>query len=285
MTDHVRAVYEYLSAVPCIEGGPGEAGPMPPILRKREAEMKKLTALKMILFAMASLAVCPAWAVDGVVLIDQNRAIAGSVTGGDLPGYPVTISQPGSYQLSGNLTVPDGVHGIEITASNVTLNLNGFAIVGPPGSALPPETVNPQIRPRAISVTAPRNVTILNGTVTQMIEGIVFSGITNGRVERVRAIGNVAKGIQLSGNGTITDCIASNNTVGIIVNGTQEGPIAGSTLRYNDANNNSGIGIAVDCNGVGLIGNTIVGSPVGIHTSGDRQGCFFANNFIPVVEQ
>src|ERR1700704_150875 len=72
------------------------------------------------------------YAVDGVVLIDQNRALAGNVTPGDAPGFPVTISQPGSYRLSGNLTVPDiNTTAIEITAENVTLDLNGFSIVGP----------------------------------------------------------------------------------------------------------------------------------------------------------
>jgi hypothetical protein len=71
-------------------------------------------------------------AVDGVVLIDQNRASAGNITPGDLPGFPVTISRPGSYRLSGNLDVanPDTT-AIEITANNVTLDLNGFTIQGP----------------------------------------------------------------------------------------------------------------------------------------------------------
>jgi hypothetical protein len=40
------------------------------------------------------------------VLIDQNRALAGNVTPGDNPGFPVTLSLPGSYRLSGNLTAP-----------------------------------------------------------------------------------------------------------------------------------------------------------------------------------
>jgi hypothetical protein len=35
----------------------------------------------------------------GVVLIDQSRALAGNVTPGDNSGFPVTISQPGTYQL------------------------------------------------------------------------------------------------------------------------------------------------------------------------------------------
>ena len=72
------------------------------------------------------------FAVDGVILIDQNRALAGSVTPGDFPGFPISITQPGSYRLSGNLTVAANViNGIEISANNVTLDLNGFHISGP----------------------------------------------------------------------------------------------------------------------------------------------------------
>jgi hypothetical protein len=73
-----------------------------------------------------------AHAVDGIILIDQNRALAGSTTPGDGPGFPVTLSLPGSYRLSGNLTVPDAnVNAIEVTADNVSIDLNGFSIIGP----------------------------------------------------------------------------------------------------------------------------------------------------------
>jgi hypothetical protein len=42
------------------------------------------------------------YGVDGVILIDQNKALAGNVTPGDTPGFPVIISQPGSYRLDSN---------------------------------------------------------------------------------------------------------------------------------------------------------------------------------------
>jgi hypothetical protein len=70
------------------------------------------------------------FAVDGVVLIDQNRALAGNVTPGDTPGFPVSITLPGSYRLSGNLTAPAGSNGIEISADDVTIDLNGFRMAG-----------------------------------------------------------------------------------------------------------------------------------------------------------
>jgi hypothetical protein len=69
-----------------------------------------------------------ATATDGVVLIDQSRALAGNVTPGDAPGFPVTISEPGSYRLASDLNVPGRSHGIEIAADDVTLDLGGFTI-------------------------------------------------------------------------------------------------------------------------------------------------------------
>ena len=66
------------------------------------------------------------------VAIDQARAEAGGVAHGDAPGFPVTLSQPGTYRLTGNLHVADAnTHAIEITADRVTLDLNGYSITGP----------------------------------------------------------------------------------------------------------------------------------------------------------
>ncbi|HEY6184785.1 MAG TPA: hypothetical protein VIW67_21255 [Terriglobales bacterium] len=82
--------------------------------------------MKRILFAVLIMIVVPmaAFAVDGVVLINQSTVMAAG-------GFPYIISQPGSYKLTGKLTVPAGVNGVAISASNVTLDLNGFSIEGP----------------------------------------------------------------------------------------------------------------------------------------------------------
>jgi hypothetical protein len=72
------------------------------------------------------------YAVNGAVLIDQPHALAGNITPGDAPGFPVTISEPGNYRLTGNLTVPDAnTTAIDIKADDVTLDLKGFGIIGP----------------------------------------------------------------------------------------------------------------------------------------------------------
>jgi hypothetical protein len=44
------------------------------------------------------------------------------------------ITQPGSYYLTGNITGVTARHGIEIVASNVTLDLRGFEVRGVAGS-------------------------------------------------------------------------------------------------------------------------------------------------------
>jgi hypothetical protein len=67
----------------------------------------------------------PAFAVDGVVLIDQAKVNAAG-------GFPFRITQPGSYRLAGNLTVSNpNVSAIELVVTDVSIDLNGFAIVGP----------------------------------------------------------------------------------------------------------------------------------------------------------
>jgi len=85
-----------------------------------------------LLFTALLTASMSAHAVDGEILITQAKALAGNVTPGDAPGFPVTISQPGKYKLAGNLTVNDmGTTGIFITSPDVTLDLNGFVLRGP----------------------------------------------------------------------------------------------------------------------------------------------------------
>ncbi len=86
------------------------------------------------MYALAQLLLAaPVGAVDGVVEINQARALAGGVTTGDTPGFPVTISQPGSYRLTSGLNSTNtGVPIVRIEVSgSVKLDLNGFSITGP----------------------------------------------------------------------------------------------------------------------------------------------------------
>jgi len=87
-----------------------------------------MNTFRILTLALASLAASSAIAQ---ITIDQNKALAGNVTPGDTPGFPVRISQPGSYKLTSNLIVPASTPGIQILAEGVTLDLNGFSLRGP----------------------------------------------------------------------------------------------------------------------------------------------------------
>ncbi|MEM7206177.1 MAG: hypothetical protein AAF628_38345, partial [Planctomycetota bacterium] len=73
----------------------------------------------------------PAAAVDGVIEINQAGALQGIGVGTDTAGFPVTLSESGSYRLTGNLE-PTGAATdvIEVTADDVWIDLNGFSIRG-----------------------------------------------------------------------------------------------------------------------------------------------------------
>jgi hypothetical protein len=70
---------------------------------------------------------------DGRVEISQSRALAGNVTPGDTPGFPVDLFTPGSYVLTSDLVVPNATTGgiVVWTPGSVTIDLAGFALRGP----------------------------------------------------------------------------------------------------------------------------------------------------------
>jgi hypothetical protein len=86
--------------------------------------------------------------IVGALLLVVIASLAGGVFAGPLdpprgPGstqetqitsLPYTISTSGSYILTGNLTGAGGSNGITITADNVTIDLRGFALIGPGGA-------------------------------------------------------------------------------------------------------------------------------------------------------
>lgn len=64
------------------------------------------------------------------VLIDTAAVTAGGITAGDTPGFPATISASGSYKLTSSLSqLSTTLDGIDITANDVTLDLNGFTVI------------------------------------------------------------------------------------------------------------------------------------------------------------
>jgi hypothetical protein len=236
-------------------------------------------------------------AVDGVVLINQHKANAGGVTPGDHPGFPVTISIPGSYRLEGNLTVTKpNTTVIEITSDNVTLDLNGFSISGPtvctPGAD---NSASCSPLGNGIGVNAPteENIAVTNGVVKGMgLHGINLGG-HNSRAENIQAYSNGGNGISAAAGNNNTS--AKNGLVGItIANGSNntsawnggDGIDSSGTSNNSVSNNNGGIGIdAVTANnnasfnngGNGIVASTAAGNTAAGNT-GDGLNAGTANN-------
>lgn len=122
-----------------------------------------------------------------------------------IPSLPYTISTPGSYYLTANLTESGTPGGIEIAADDVTLDLNGFELAG-----------NGSAPSRGIYVdVGKRNIRIGNGTVRGWLDGILFvssSAASYSVVERIRASDNREDGIVLGISTIAENCIAGHNT-------------------------------------------------------------------------
>jgi hypothetical protein len=94
-----------------------------------------------------------------------------------ISALPYTISDSGSYYLTTNLVGISGNNGINIAADNVTLDLNGFCLIGVPGSL------------NAIVVlSAHKNLSVRNGSITGWPngEGLVAGGASNSQFEGLR---------------------------------------------------------------------------------------------------
>lgn len=72
-------------------------------------------------------AAASAYAADGVLEINQSCAATGCFSG-DTAGFPVTLSQSGSYRLTSNLS--DTASAITISGDSITLDLGGFTVDG-----------------------------------------------------------------------------------------------------------------------------------------------------------
>ena len=83
----------------------------------------------------------PAFAVDGVLEINQTCAVETGCFPGDTPGFPVTIGSTasvagaGSFRLTSNLTTTDtNTDGIYISSFRVAIDFNGFSLRSASGS-------------------------------------------------------------------------------------------------------------------------------------------------------
>jgi parallel beta-helix repeat protein len=198
-----------------------------------------------------------AGAVDGTIEINQAKVLAAG-------GFPFVISGHGSYRLTSNLKPPAGTDAIDVSASNVTIDLNGFGIIGPGSTSL---------TPTGIGASGANDVTVENGTVTGFGIGVDVGNF--GIVRDVHADVN-GSGIQAGFDALVDGCTANNSTLAI------EPAIncgGASTISGNTANGNMDIGISCIGNGCVISGNTANANGVaGIDCDG--SGCLISGNVV-----
>jgi len=121
-----------------------------------------------------------------------------------ISSVPFSITAPGSYYLITNLTGTAGSVGISITTSDVTLDLNGFALMGVASSL------------SGIQVPAGRErISIFNGHLRSWGGNGITSGANGMRVLNINAETNGGWGISITGGGAVVDrCVARNNDLG-----------------------------------------------------------------------
>jgi parallel beta-helix repeat protein len=134
--------------------------------------------------------------------VEPRTAINSTNTpsGGSSAVYAIT--QPGSYYLTENLVVPTGSTGIWVNADYVTIDLNGFSIIGAQGSVMGISSFG----------SNPVNPVIKNGTVTSCgSDGINLAGSPGAKILDVTAIGNHDKGIVVGTNSLLRNCVVTNS--------------------------------------------------------------------------
>jgi hypothetical protein len=217
---------------------------------------------------------------DGVIEINQAAALAGGITPTDTAGFPVTIDQPGSYRLTGDLTLSaSDVAAIDIDANDVTVDLGGFTIAGTADCVGLPPFLTCLIPANGDGITATSsssNVTVHNGKLRNLRLGIVLSGDA-GRVESVDVRRGSASGIAATGFGAVIRDVISTLNRGTGISAGVDARVADSTVI---SNNDDGINVGFNSN---VSGNTVTangevgisaaqGSRVAENTASDNAG-------------
>lgn len=118
-----------------------------------------------------------------------------------ISSLPFSITAPGSYYLTGVLTGVANQNGITISANDVTVDLNGFTLVGLATSL------------DGIRVSGARtNIAIHNGVVRNWgNDGIDCSSAHNSQLRDLRTSNNTFEGMQVGTGGLVVNCTSQAN--------------------------------------------------------------------------
>ncbi len=158
-----------------------------------------------------------------------------------LTGTTLRITKSGSYFLAANyVTALGALPAITVAVNNVTINLNGFSLIGPGGIATSSAT--------GIFV-APgfSGVTIVNGTITK-IRGTALVLGSSGTAGGLQLIGNNGDGLQCTAACLVTNNVITGNT--------------GTGLNFSDSTSGYQNNIISGNTGGAVVGGTNMGHNV-----------------------
>jgi hypothetical protein len=168
-------------------------------------------------------------ATEGRAQLSQAAAAAGKLVG-DAPGFPITISQSGSYVLTSNLDLagegnPLATTAIEVTTDWVTIDLNGFSISGTATCSTTSTTSQAGATTCStgaglgVSAGGQEGVTIRNGTISGMGSHGVELG-AGALVESLQLIDNGGTGVAIGEGSQVLDiAVQGSGEDGIHCNG------------------------------------------------------------------
>lgn len=197
----------------------------------------------------------PAPTMKSLAQLEPRKPVDAVNTPGDSSSLFI-INQPGSYYLTTNIAGVSGKYGIQIFASQVSLDLNGFSLLG---------VSNAFDGIAVFGSNTYTNFTLCNGTISGW--GTGNYGIRclaqNATFERLNVSGN-SFGILCLGGSVIRDCVINgNNRDGIDVQGS------GSLVVNNNLAGNNVL------NGPGNASLSVVGANnriEGNHVTGNGAG-------------
>jgi parallel beta-helix repeat protein len=154
--------------------------------------------------------------------VEARTAVNAGNTPGD-KGAVYVIRVPGSYYLSGALAGVAGKHGIEIAASHVTLDLNGFELAGGAGTLSGVHVRKGQT-----------NVAVRNGSVHGWGGGGIGVDVSEAPFSVVEDVRSADNGVGLLGSARcgIRRCVATGNEGGGILTGLSS-VVEGCTASFN----------------------------------------------------
>ena len=180
-----------------------------------------------------------------------------------ITNLPHTINQAGSYYLDRNLLGSAGNSGITINANDVTLDLNGFRLVGIGGSL------------DGITVSGARTgLSIRNGSIRNWSQhGVNAWNASGARVTDITVSSSAANGLMLGENGMLMRCVAMENGGQGIRLAANCRANACQALRNDDSGIFANDGcIVTDCHSISN------DEGINMETAGIVSGCTVRNN-------